>query len=370
LLASQCKVYLNLYTSLTTIFVSAVKFKLSALKSRNVDFCEKVSMATILKTISANQDKRYVRPFDMRRDLERVVNLVELCFEQTLDESGRRYLRRMRAMANNPTLMRFSALTSDWAAVPLSGYVWEQDGRLVGNVSLVPYTVKRQRHYLIANVAVHPEYRRRGIARSLTKQSLARARMRGVKSVWLHVRQENRAAIDLYTEQGFIERTRRTTWINDPGAVFDFTNQPISLKIKLARARHWGFQQNWLKRSYPPEYSWHLPLRPGQLRPGILGHLLRAISGTDVRSYAAIQDEKLHALLSVHTKPDRDLDLWLAAPPDGDPASVGALLTFVHERSLPRQTLNLEYPADRFTQAIQTAGYRQQQTLIWMTRSF
>ena len=326
-------------------------------------------MTSIIKSFLKREQRSYIRPFDIRRDLEEVVNLVELCFRDTLDESGRRYLRRMRGMAQNPTLLRFTSLTSEWVSSPLSGYVWTQDNRLVGNVSLIPYTVNRRRNYLIANVAVHPDYRRRGIARSLTEQALARARMSRISSVWLHVRQENQAAIELYHNLGFIERTRRTNWVDDPQAGLQSLDMTEKIRIEAAKTRHWISQRSWLGNAYPSKYSWHMPARPYLLRPGLFGVLLRTLSTVDVKNWAALQGDHLAAVLSAHTVFDKGLDLWLAAPQDGNPAAVGALLAYARYRSLPRQRLYIEYPAGYYDRAIEAAGFRQQQTLIWMSLS-
>ena len=117
-----------------------------------------------------------MRPFDVRRDLAPVADLVEQCFADTLDPDGERYLEQMRAASRNPGFLHFAAAASEWSSVPLSGYVWEEDGKVVGNISLIPFALHNQRNYLIANVATHPAYRRRGIARSLTAQAVEHAR--------------------------------------------------------------------------------------------------------------------------------------------------------------------------------------------------
>ena len=103
-----------------------------------------------------------LRPLEIRRDLRAVADLVELCFAETLDADGRRYIHQIRAAAENPrTLGLVSRVSSS-----LSGYVWEENGRIVGNLSLLPVVAMKRQSYLIANVVVHPDYRRRGIARS------------------------------------------------------------------------------------------------------------------------------------------------------------------------------------------------------------
>ena len=58
-----------------------------------------------------------------------------------------------------PAVMTVSSLAprmTEIASLPLTGYVWEQDGRIVGNASLIPFRDNGKRIFLIANVATHP----------------------------------------------------------------------------------------------------------------------------------------------------------------------------------------------------------------------
>jgi len=55
----------------------------------------------------------------------------------------------------------------------------------------------------IMNLAVHPQHRRRGIARALLKEALSRARTLGAEVAWLEVRPSNLAAQALYESFGF-----------------------------------------------------------------------------------------------------------------------------------------------------------------------
>ena len=57
-----------------------------------------------------------------------------------------------------------------------------------------------------------PAVDRRGIARELTMAAMQRAREKHAQAIWLHVRDDNPGAIELYRELGFVERTRRTNW--------------------------------------------------------------------------------------------------------------------------------------------------------------
>ena len=77
----------------------------------------------------------YLRPFDVQRDLGPVADLVETCFAETLDPDGKRYIERMRSAAKNKSFLHWAALNFEIPNMPFSGYVWEQDGRMIGNAS-------------------------------------------------------------------------------------------------------------------------------------------------------------------------------------------------------------------------------------------
>jgi ribosomal protein S18 acetylase RimI-like enzyme len=324
-------------------------------------------MVTLSKQLVSASPEKHLLPFDVRRDLRAVADLVELCFADTLDADGRDYLRRMRSAARSAGLLRLASTATEWASVPLAGYVWRQDGQLVGNVSVIPYFVHRRRYYLIANVAVHPDYRRRGIACSLTKEAIEHARRRKAPSVWLHVRQENEAARRLYQSLNFIERARRTSWSGQPELSqvgFSRERQFIS-----PRPRDWEQQRGWLKRAYPPEFSWHLPFNLNLLRPGLLGALFRLLYGVYIRQWALYRNGRLLGAVSWQGGAMKSNFVWLAFPPDVDENTAQALLFHLRKNSPSNRTLMLDSPAELANQAIQNAGFTAHQTLIWMSLS-
>lgn len=323
-------------------------------------------MSTVSKVVLPLASTHHLRPFDVRRDLVAVADLVEMCFAQTLDQDGRRYLQKMRRMAQNPGLLQWTALTSRWTSVPLSGYVWEQDGQVVGNASLIPYYMAGRRLYLIANVAVHPDYRRQGIARSLTAQAVKFAKKRGVPSVWLHVREDNDSAVKLYQDLGFIERARRTTWTNSAERVV--SESPPGSRVGTVQLRHWKYQRAWLSRSYPKAFSWHLSFNLNLLNPGLLGGLLRLFYNAYVEQWAIMQNNRLLATVSWQSSSGYANDLWLAAPQNSPQEYVQALLSYVLERVSPGRPVALDYPARQFSQAIANAGFDERHTLIWMEK--
>ncbi|MCL6621140.1 MAG: ribosomal protein S18-alanine N-acetyltransferase [Syntrophobacterales bacterium] len=69
----------------------------------------------------------------------------------------------------------------------------------------------------ILNLAVHPRWRRRGVARLLLTTGLARAREQGAHTAWLEVRPSNLPALALYESLGFVPVGRRPGYYEDTG---------------------------------------------------------------------------------------------------------------------------------------------------------
>lgn len=302
-----------------------------------------------------------MRPFDFRRDQGAVADLVELCFAETLDPDGREYLTRMRSTARSTSL---AGLAKGWANAPLNGFVWQENGRIIGNVSLIPYLVQGQRCYLIANVAVHPDYRLRGIGQTLTERAIEFGRSRRAPAVWLHVRLENQIARGIYLAFGFQERAVRTTWVANPDNTLP--GEASQIQIAPLKNRDWQAVRGWLQRSYPAELAWHSWFRLSNLRPGVLGVISRFLHNAYVYQWAARQHGRLAACGAWQATYAYANAIWLAAPDKGADEAVLKLLQHIRRRSPTRRALALEYPAGDYAGAIQEAGFREQQTLVWM----
>jgi ribosomal-protein-alanine N-acetyltransferase len=68
----------------------------------------------------------------------------------------------------------------------------------------------------VANFAVSPDHRSKGIAEKLMTGILSEAREKGCKSIILSVRESNQAAINLYVKFGFVEVGRRKKYYRLP----------------------------------------------------------------------------------------------------------------------------------------------------------
>ena len=346
-------------------------------------------MAAIAAPITAQIPQ--LRPLNIVRDLPGVADLVEKCFADTIDADGRNYIQQMRRAGQDNVFMRWASSAVETASMPLSGYIWEENGDIIGNVSLIPYRRARKKIYLIANVAVRPEYRNRGIGRALTVSAMQHAKQRRADETWLHVRDDNPGAIELYRSLGFVDVVRRTTWQAQPdrnasvvvpvparGVVVPVPARgmvvPVpargagSLGILVTRrtARDWPAQETWLRRLYPDLLTWYQPIPWNSLRPGLGPALYRFMSDYDVRHWVARTDSLPSAVVSWQAMAGRNNRLWVAVPPEGNAGILTALLLHARHELFRREKINLDFPAGQYNASIEAAGFHPHRTLLWM----
>jgi ribosomal protein S18 acetylase RimI-like enzyme len=319
-------------------------------------------MSSITLT-ARTQSHPNLRAINVLRDLPQVADLIELCFFNTMDSEGQRYVRDMRRAGHDDSFLKWATRTADSTSLPLSGFVWEENGRIIGNASLVPFRHQKKRIYLIANVAVHPDYRHKGIGRAVTERAMLHAREKKADSIWLHVRDDNPEAIQLYTDLGFVERARRTDWQSAGDAHAPQLQTDITVTTR--DARWWPTQREWLTRFYPDLLAWHRNWSFNALQPGLWNWLYLLFVDMNIRQWGAVKAGRLEAALA-WVPSGRGESFYLAAGPGSDPDAVTALLLNARRALAHHLRLSLEFPSKEFDRAIQAAGFKSIRTLIWM----
>jgi hypothetical protein len=259
--------------------------------------------------------------------------------------------------------------------MPMTGYVWEQDGRIVGNASLIPFRDHGRRVYLIANVATHPDYRRMGIGRALTERVMLQARAKGASAVWLHVREDNPGAIRIYESLGFEEIARRTAWYAGPERSLPGSDAGIAIVPRQPRS--WPLQLDWLRRVYPEHLSWYHSWNLNAMRPGFWNSLYLFFIDFQIKQWAAVRQDQLLGTLTWMPQGGRAEPLYAAVPHlalsdanSQDQALYAEALTrlLMHARHAMAHyaALSLDFPAGEMTEAIRAAGFVPRRTLLWM----
>lgn len=145
-----------------------------------------------------------IRPFDIGQDLRPVAELIANAFAHELDQRGISALREMRVMSHFSSVIKILNRSTGEFDDYFGGFVWVEEGKVVGNVT-VQRAERSGGRWQIANVAVAPIYRGRGISRQLMQRALNHIRDEGGKHAVLQVYENNFVARSLYQSLGFEE---------------------------------------------------------------------------------------------------------------------------------------------------------------------
>jgi len=282
----------------------------------------------------------------------------------------------MRKASKDGDFLSWAGRMMESTSMPLAGFVWEENGRIMGNASLVFQVHQGQKLAMIANVATHPDFRRRGIGRMLTERAMLGAKQKGAREIWLQVREDNPTAIRIYAELGFLEMARRTTYHSRTSILpvaakttepelNERTDTERAVTISRPRGRDWPRQRQWLKRAHPDEISWYYRWDWSRLGPGLGNTMYRLFVQYDLRQWAAVSGSDM--LASVTWLPTYRMPniLWLAAAPECG-AAVTRILEAARHALAHYRKLTVEYPAGEFEKEIEAAGFHAFRTLLWM----
>lgn len=313
-----------------------------------------------------------LRPVNLKTDLAPLADLIELAFADTMDSSGRAAIREMRALSR---LTPGFLLGMNEVAQGIGlGFVWIENGKLVGNTSVYPAHLPRSygTTWIIANVAVHPDHRGRGIARQLMRASMDMIRRRSSASTTLlQVEEPNHIARSLYASLGFVEQRTWNLWRRSSMATIPRAqNAPY---ISQRRAAEWKTEYDLALRLRPNHLGgmgWLRPTRAELFRPSLFKLIgdafnLRSVERLIVRG----DDHKLRASLWVESAfAASSTQLTLLVDPDYAGLYDDALLNLVARRFGLRSTLTLEHPADDIitTAVLQKYAFIRQRTLVHM----
>ena len=148
------------------------------------------------------------RPFELPADLDVLIDLVPRCFQYpenpdwgVQEDEAESLVDGLRGVKRIWWLVRVMGVFWPPLRDILRGFVWEEHGKAVGLVNVMRTGATDR--WTIGNVAVLPEYRRRGIARQLVQAAVDYAQQRGARAVILNVLDGNVPAYRLYESLGF-----------------------------------------------------------------------------------------------------------------------------------------------------------------------
>jgi GNAT superfamily N-acetyltransferase len=295
----------------------------------------------MLTTLSPASTPR-IRPIQSGSDLSRVAALLGAVFGATLDHESRRALDK--AIHTPGPILRMQTLGSRF--VP--GFVWEQDGRIAGNVSLI--ATRSPGRIIIANVAVASDCRRQGIARQLMETTLAYLHRNALHTAVLQVDNDNEGATRLYTDLGF-ESCGSTTWWSAPAGQWrEIEGESADSDPLIRPLRSDEYRQAYAldSASFSPDLNWPDPILPTHYRRGWAAWFSDFFNGRQSERWVADREGAPVALGTIESEWGYAHRLALRVPAALRSRCNRPLLArLLHRlRWLPRRTLSIEHPQD------------------------
>ena len=288
-----------------------------------------------------------LQPLDPLRHLSQIADVLEVSFAREMgDETARQATREMRRHSRMGWQLRVLLWFGLEDYLPTQGFVWIEDGRVVGTVQTQPAR-EYPGAWLIANVAVLPEYRRHGIAEALTDATLAHIRRRQGRLALLQVDDDNDAAQKLYTKLGFEHIGTHAHWYR---AGLATTPTPVGspFDIRLRDPREWATEYDLVALARPEGLCWDRALTPANFRTGMLRGLADALNGQSVERWvAATTSDQLIGSLRIDTGLPEGDRLTIVVHPAFRGEVERPLLTRALRRLGPRPwAIHIEHTAD------------------------
>lgn len=237
----------------------------------------------------------------LNQDLGAIADLIELSFAATMDVAGKAAVQEMRGLSKLGPLLPLLAPFDRGLRSMGQGFVWidPASGNLIGNTSV--FDAGHDNLWAIANVAVHPDFRRRGIALQLMEATLEWIKNSGANGAILQVEADNQPAKRLYEQLGFetlrnFKRWRRDLYRETPKRLTDAP--PVTLR----RGREWR-QHLALAEQLRPNtrggMGWLRPTRPSLFRKTLWQRLFEGIVVDRKVRWVIREQEELLATLDV-----------------------------------------------------------------------
>ncbi len=308
---------------------------------------------------------RGVRPLNLSRDTTQVVRLLNLVFGPGMEQEGQRLLDGSAVTSSSISFItRLSQLAQ---GVP-PGFVWEENKRLVGNVSLMSSPVVGR--YLIANVAVHPDFRRRGIARSLMDATLQAVAQKRGRAVLLQVRDDNQEAIRLYESLGFAILGTTTTWQTSASRLQEIAVAPNGPTIRPVRQGEWEAAMQLDRAVSHPDLDWPEPIAYDYYRGGFWRWFYNFMNGRQVETWTTTRQGQLLGVAQITAEFGSPHRLRVRVLPEWQMELTRPLLAKLLRRLnyMRYRSITIEHAAadEAMTLLLQRAGFKAVRTLAMM----
>ncbi|NDJ76778.1 MAG: GNAT family N-acetyltransferase [Chloroflexi bacterium] len=213
-----------------------------------------------------------LREFKLPDDLQLLLELIPPSFHYPENEDWNVDEDELENMVDSLSsaqrlwwLFRVMRLLSPPMRDILRGHIWEEAGKPVGVCNVLRQGATDC--WLIGNVSVLPEYRRRGIARKLVQASVDYARSRDAKAVTLEVVDGNVPAYTLYADKlGFEPYSGNCQVVYETDALPDAVPLPEGYTVSECGLFEWQPRYELARRITPDAVQQYTPVTKKRYR--------------------------------------------------------------------------------------------------------
>ena len=325
----------------------------------------------VAKAVCRRKGGSGLRPVDPSRDIGQVAALMERAFGGHLTRQGREALRELKIMSRfGPFLWLLDRISPGFHET-FQGFVWVEEGRIVGNVNVGRLAPSSSR-WLISNVAVRSDYQGQGIAHHLVQAAIDLAREQGGEWVILQVHADNVPACKLYQHLGFEQITAMTE-------LYSERVRPVALTegclLRRRSYSEWRKEYELASAAASEGSRWLKPVRADhfmmELDQRLSKWLSNLIAGRREYRLAAEDGGRFIATLTVlasHWRGEQSLELMV------HPDHRGQLEEMLITKALnilggyPKRDVTVSHPAEHqeAIEALKLRGFIEKRTLVQM----
>ena len=249
--------------------------------------------------------------------------------------------------------------------------MWEENGRIVGNVTVL--TTEMPGRFLVVNVAVHPEFRRRGIARLLMQQVENLVRQRQGNQILLQVVKQNYAAIELYNALHYTTIGSMTHWTASASRLrrLELNLDTVGPPIRELKRHEWKAAYALDQQALHADLHWPEQLKQDAYKNGLWVKVMNFLNGRHAEAWVAISGKtQLVGLASLASEWGRSYEASLRVHPAWQGRLERPLLAKLIRRLqyLPRRNVQINHPDDDelVNALLQEANFQPRRTLTHM----
>jgi len=315
-------------------------------------------------TFPVSQTNSGLRRINPTKDFGQLVELLRIVFGQEAGGEGQ-FLGNVSTDQNQNFLWRFDPNLARLSP----GFVWEQDSKIVGNATLLPS--RPSGRYLVANVAVHPDYRRQGIARMLMNAVVEDVQSRQGREIMLQVVHDNQKAVALYRSMQFESLGSMSTWHSSVSRLHELPEHNHFFEVQPLSRGRWRDAYYLDRHSLDPNLNWPAPRPTDFYKTGIWHRFFGFFNGQKTRAFVTMDTEsRLTGLVSICSEWGQPHEIAMRIHPQWQGQLELPLLNSAvrYLRYLARRNIRMIHFADDkvMNQLLTKANFRLQRTLTHM----